>query len=251
MALKSRYKNADDIPAGLEQFYTETDDGYELQVDGLVPKATVDEFRNNNIKLQKELGKMEKTLGGVDLDEYKALKAEKQKLADQELIEAGKLDELLTQRTERLRTDYEAKFEAMQREAQEAIGKASEYENQFNTMIVENQLKDAALRNGVRPEAIEDVLYRGKRVWKRTESNGIAAYDGDTPAYGKKGSSPLSVDEWFEGLQEQAPHLFKSSSGSGAAGGAGSQGRRISRFDQDALNSNLEAIAEGRVVLGD
>jgi hypothetical protein len=118
-------------------------------------------------------------------------------------------------------------------------------------MIVENQLKDAALRNGVRPEAIEDVLYRGKRVWKRTESNGIAAYDGDTPAYGKKGSSPLSVDEWFEGLQEQAPHLFKSSSGSGAAGGAGSQGRRISRFDQDALNNNLEAIAEGRVVLGD
>jgi len=182
MALKSRYKNADDIPAGLEQFYSETDDGYELQVDGLVPKATVDEFRNNNIKLQKELGKMEKTLGGVDLEEYKALKAEKQKLADQELIEAGKLDELLTQRTERLRTDYEAKFEAMQREAQDAIGKASEYENQFNTMIVENQLKDAALRNGVRPEAIEDVLYRGKRVWKRTESNGIAAYDGDTPA---------------------------------------------------------------------
>jgi len=251
MALKSKYKSADDIPSELAGFYTEQDGEFVLQVDGLVPKTTVDEFRSNNIKLTKELAKLQENYGGVDLQEYQELKMERQKLADQELIEAGKLDELLSQRTERLRTDYESRFEKMQREAQEALDKASGYENQFNTMIVENQLKDAALKNGVRPEAIADVLARGQSVWKRTETNSIAAFDGDTPSYGKKGTNPLTVDEWFEGLQEQAPHLFKTSTGSGAAGGAGSQGRRLSRFDQDALNSNLEAIAEGRVVLGD
>lgn len=251
MALKPRYKSLDDIPSEMQGFYKEEDGEYVVAIEGLVPKATVDEFRNNNIKLSKEVAKLQETLGAVDLQEYADLKTERQKLADQELIEAGKLDELLSQRTERLRTDYESRFEKMQREQNEALEKANGYENQFNTMIVENQLKDAALKNGVRPEAIADVLARGKSIWKRTESNSIAAYDGETPLYGKKGSDPLDLGEWFEGLADQAPHLFKSSSGSGAAGGAGSQGRRISRFDQDALNSNLEAIAEGRVVLGD
>ena len=248
--MKAKYNNQDDIPSGLEQFYHEDGGEYHLQVDGLVPKSTVDEFRNNNIKLNKELQKVQDTLSNVDLDEYKTLKTERQQIADQELISAGKLDELLAQRTERLRTDYESRFEKMQADSQADKTKAQEYETQFNTMIVENQLKDAALKAGVRPEAIEDVLYRGKRVWRRTDSNGIEAYEGETPAYGKQGQ-PLTKDEWFEGLADQAPHLFKSSHGSGAAGGAGSQGRRISRFDQDALNSNLEAIAEGRVVLGD
>lgn len=251
MALKAKYNSADDIPAGLESYYVERDGEHILNVDGLVPKSTVDEFRNTNVKLSKELKKVQDTLGSVDIEEYQTLKQEKQKMADQELIEAGKLDELLAQRTERLRTDYETRFDRMQREQQEAMQKAAQYEDQFNTMIVENQLKDAALKNGVRAEALEDVLYRGKRIWKRTEGNQIAAFEGETPAYGKKGSNPLSVDEWFEDLQDQAPHLFKTSSGSGASGGVGSQGRRISRFDQDALNNNLEAIAEGRIVLGD
>lgn len=251
MALKQKYKSIEDIPSELQSFYTEQEGEFVLQVDGLVPKTTVDEFRSNNIKLTKELAKMQDAFGSVDLNEYQELKVERQKLADNELIESGKLDELLSQRTERLRTDYESRFEKMAREAHDAQEKAQGYESQFNTMIVENQLKDAALKNGVRAEALADVLARGQSIWRRTDTNGIAAYEGDTPSYDKKGSNPLSVDEWFEGLQEVAPHLFKSSTGSGAAGGAGSQGRRLSRFDQDALNNNLEAIAEGRVVLGD
>ena len=250
MALKGAYKSIDDVPEGLQDFVTEKDGEYVLQVEGMVPKANVNEFRDNNIKLQKELEKVQKKLAGVDIEEYTALKQEKQRIADQELVEAGKIDELLAVKTERMRTDFESRVEQIQREAAEAIEKANAYEDQFNTMIVDNQLKDAALKNGVRPEAIADVLARGKQVWRRTDTNEIAAYNGDTPLYGKQGKD-LDVSEWFEGLAEQAPHLFKTSSGSGAAGGAGSQGRRISRYDQDSLNANLEAIAEGRVVLGE
>jgi len=252
MALKSKYKLQDDIPEGLSNFYVEQAGEYVLQVDGMVPKATVDDFRNNNIKLNKDLESLQNKLNGVDIEEYQQLKTERQKMADQELIDAGQLDKVVLDRTERMRNDYESKLEAHIKSSKEAIQKASEYEQEFNSMIVENKLKDAAVANGVRPEALPDIMARGKRVWKRTEGQRIAAFDGETPIYGKKSADPLSVNEWFEELGDKAPHLFKSSSGSGATGGEGRGAvRRLSRSDQQSMNNNLEAIAAGKVQFND
>lgn len=248
MALKSKYKTTADIPEELSDFYVEQNGEYILQVDGMVPKATVDDFRNNNIKLTKEIEKIQNQLQGVDIEEYKQLKDERQKIADQELIDKGQLNEVVLQRTERMRTDYDSKLEQQTKIADEAVQKANNFETEFNYMIVENKLKDAAVANGVRPEALPDVMARGKRVWKRTEGQQIAAFDGETPMYGKKDSDPLSLTEWFEELGDKAPHLFKSSSGSGATGGVGSGAvRRLSRNDQDSMNNNIEAIAAGKV----
>ena len=252
MALKSKYKTQDDIPEGLSGFYKEQAGEYVLQVDGMVPKATVDDFRNNNIKLNKDLESLQSKLNGVDIEEYNNLKLEKQKMADQELIDAGQLDKVLSERTERMRNDYDSKLEIQSKLADEAIKKASDYEQEFNSMIVENKLKDAAVANGVRPEALPDVMARGRKVWKRTEGQEIAAFNGETPIYGKKSADPLSVNEWFEELGDKAPHLFKSSSGSGATGGVGSGAvRRLSRSDQASMNSNIEAIAAGKVTFND
>lgn len=252
MALKSKYKTADDIPEGLSSFYVEQNGEYVLQVDGMVPKATVDDFRNNNIQLNKELESIQSKLNNVDIDEYRQLKDEKQKMADQELIDAGQLDKVVSDRTERMRNDYDSKLEIQAKLADEAVKKASEYEQEFNSMIVENKLKDAAVANGVRSEALPDVMARGRKVWKRTEGQHIAAFDGETPIYGKKSADPLSVNEWFEELGDKAPHLFKSSSGSGATGGEGRGAvRRLSRNDQMSMNSNIEAIAAGKVTFND
>ncbi|MGB0298107.1 MAG: hypothetical protein ACPGC3_01485 [Paracoccaceae bacterium] len=70
---------------------------------------------------------------------------------------------------------------------------------------------------------------------------------GDQVVYGRKGTGPMSMDEWFGSLEEQAPHLFKSSSGGGASGGVGVSGRKVSIYDQRSLNNSLEAIAAGKV----
>ena len=83
VALKSSYTKKEDIPENLQEYYIEKDGGFHLQADGLVPKTTVDEFRNNNIKLTKELEKVQNTLNGVNVEEYKQLKEEK--------IQGGKL----------------------------------------------------------------------------------------------------------------------------------------------------------------
>jgi hypothetical protein len=61
----------------------------------------------------------------------------------------------------------------------------------------------------------------------------------------------MGMDEWFGSLEEQAPHLFKSSTGGGASGGVGISGRKISIYDHQGLSGNLEAIAAGKIQITD
>ena len=99
MALKSKVEDISELPEGLAEFYTQAEGGgYELAVEGMVPKKSLDEFRDTNIKLQKDLAKLSKTFSNVDLEEYKSLKQREQAEKDQELISAGKVDELVLHR---------------------------------------------------------------------------------------------------------------------------------------------------------
>lgn len=249
MALKAKYGAEDQIPTGLEDYYTEQDGEYVLVVDGMVDKNVVSEFRQNNINLQKQLAGLEKQMGAVDVDEYKALKAQQQKVADQELIDAGKVDELVNTRVERMQSQFEQNMTQLQGKLEETTQAANKYRENYDTLIVERTLADAAARAGVRSEAIPDVLNRARAVWSKADDDSLVAVRGDQPVYGKNGSTPISIDEWYEGLSDEAPHLFKASEGSGALGGRGSASRRVSVYDTDALSDNLENIASGKVAV--
>ena len=55
MALKAKLDSLEGLPDGVAEFYQQTESGYELAVEGMVSKDTVDQFRDNNIKLQKDM----------------------------------------------------------------------------------------------------------------------------------------------------------------------------------------------------
>lgn len=248
MALKGRVKSQDDIPAGLEEYYEAHDGGYRLKVTGLVEKGVVDEFRDNNIQLQNQLKELNSKLSGVDIEEYNALRAEKDAQRDQRLIEEGKVEELINQRVQRMSQDYDTERTNLQAQLEEVTNQASTYRQKYNDSIVEQKLVNAAARAGVRSEATTDVLNRAKQIWRNSDQGDLVAMQGDSQLYGKDGRRPLEVEEWFEGLADEAPHLFKNSEGSGALGGrGGSAGRRVSMQDQSALNANLEDIANGKI----
>ncbi|MCP5079129.1 MAG: hypothetical protein GY951_13870, partial [Psychromonas sp.] len=50
----------------MQKLYKKGDDGYELQVEGAVSKAKVDEFRDKNIALTNDLKKFD----GVDVSKW-------------------------------------------------------------------------------------------------------------------------------------------------------------------------------------
>ncbi len=53
MALKIKFQSKDEIPAELLGLYAERDGAWVLDVEGVVEKAKLDEFRNTNVVLLK------------------------------------------------------------------------------------------------------------------------------------------------------------------------------------------------------
>src|SRR6266496_6524142 len=60
--------------------------------------------------------------------------------------------------------------------------------------------------------------------------------DGKTVRYGRDGLTPMTLEEWVDAQVSDAPHLFESNAGSGAAGnGSGGGGGRPQGLQKNPL----------------
>ncbi len=66
MALKFKFKSKDEIPAEHLNLYVERDGAFVLDAEGAVEKAKLDEFRTNNVNLQKQLTDLSKRFEGIE-----------------------------------------------------------------------------------------------------------------------------------------------------------------------------------------
>ena len=209
MALKSRYATAAEIPADQKPFYVEKDGVFILDAEGVVEKGKLDEFRNNNIALQKRLD----AFSGIDPEEHKKL-AEAAKKADEEKLKAaGNFDKLLEQRTTAMKADYDKKL------ADEAA-KAALASKKLEQVLINDAISTAALAKGIRNSALPDVKNRGKVVFKLDGDKVVAIGDDGQPRFDTTGQ-PMTIEKWMDALATDAPHLFEESKGGGAPPGGG------------------------------
>lgn len=189
--------------------------------------AQVSGLKNKNSEL---LGKLKesteslKRFEGIDPD---AVKTILQRFSDDEeaqLIAAGKIDEVLDKRTERLRADVDKQIKA----ANERAEKAEAFSSKFRDRVLGDAIRSAALKAGALPEASDDLILRAKGTFRLNDEGEAVAVDANGDVlFGKDGKTPLTPVEWAESLKETAPHLFPRAEGSGAgghkpAGGGGS-----------------------------
>lgn len=236
MTLKAVIDDISLLPNALREFYVEQDGKFLLNVEGLVPKARLDEFRENNIKLVQERDELRQRYDGIDETKARELLAKAQNEKDKKLIEAGKVDELLAQRVEAMRADYEERL------ASEST-KTSNLQEKLESLLIDGALRDAASKAGVRASAIEDVLLRGRVAFKLVDGK-AALVENNEVVYSKTGE-PVSMTDWVSALTTQAPHLFEPNSGAGSRGGAPSAlGQKfIEAGDVKGFLSNLTDIA--------
>ena len=212
MALKFKFKSKDEIPAEQAGLYVERDGAFVLDAEGAVEKAKLDEFRSNNLTLQKQLAELTQRFEGIEPDQVKALMAEKQKLEEAKHLKEGEVEKLLESRTRSLKSDLEKQITGLATERDSLTARLVEIEiNQGVTM--------AATKRGLRPSAIPDAVARARKVFQLVSGVPTAFEpDGKTVRYVRYGVTPLTLDEWAEGLTTEAPHLFESSAGGGAVG---------------------------------
>ena len=98
MPLKFRFKSRDEIPTDHLPFYAERDGGWMLDVDGVVEKSKLDEFRTNNLTLIKERDELKQRFEGIDPDEVRKLAEEKRRLEEAQQIKAGEVEKVIETR---------------------------------------------------------------------------------------------------------------------------------------------------------
>jgi len=204
------------IPEGMEQFYQAKDDGkFVLKVEGLPQpedktnevtelKTKLDEFRNNNRDLFSQLEKLK----GTDT--------------------SSQIDELVKQAVA-------ANTQKLQTVEQEKAALAAQLEE----VIISDKLKEAAIKYGVAETALQDVLNRGKATFvvkdgKPLPKSGAVDSDGNV----------LSPEAWVKALTTEAPHLFKTTQGTGAKRPIGNFTQTTDRTAAQKISSGLAALTK-------
>lgn len=222
-----------ELPADHKSLYVERDGAWYLDVEGVVPKERLEEFRTNNRNLTKENAELKKKIADIDFDDIEDLKAKRKEIEDGH-IKGKKAEEILEQRTKEMKAAHDKALTAEKARAEKAEGDLAR-------LKINDAALSVAMKKGLLPSATEDLTVRAQAVFKLKDGK-PTAFQGEAELYGISGG-PLTVEEWVDGLTKNAPHLFKSSTG-GGAGGAGSGGGATggpNPFSKDGFNLTRQA----------
>lgn len=174
---------------------------------------------------------------GIDPQAVRTILANFASTEEASLIAAGKVDEVLAKRTERMKAGFESETQKERAAREAAEARASK----FSKRVFENGIRAAASEAGLHQYAVEDALYRAAATFALDDDGNPAAADG---VYGKDGK-PLTLKEWFADQKEKAPHWFPAQpGGSGASQSkAPTGGRTIRQAAFDALTPKERAAA--------
>lgn len=254
--LKLSYSTKEEIPEGSASLYGEKEGKWLLLLeDNVVPKAQLDEFRTNNIELLKakdSLSKQLKTFDGVDLDKYTTALKKIQDSDDQNLLDAGKVDELVEKRVERMKSDFDGKSSALGVKIDGLVDENATLKVQLSDVLINSQINQAINEIGrPRDGAIQDIIRRGKALYQIVDGKPTPIGPDGNTVFGKDGKQALTFKEWATGLMESAGFLFETATGGGAtgnsSGNSGVKSKIINSGDIEAFGNNLADIAAGKV----
>ena len=179
--------------------------GTEGETDTLVAEDQAKTFTQEDLdrivadRIAREQRKFEKKISGIDLDEAKALKAEKEALNVERLRERGDFDTILKQTVEKKDAEIQT------------------YKSKLQQTLVDGAIVGAAgNNNAVNPDQVAMLLKRSARL---SDDGAVEVLDvNGLPRYNDKGDL-LSVNEMVSEFLTVNPHFVRASQG-----GSGSQG---------------------------
>ena len=235
MALKYKYAKREEVPVEHQSFYVEREGVFCLDAEGATDKVKADEMRSHNVELRKKLEELEVRFNGIDPDQVRQLSAEKERLEEEQRLKDGKFQEVLETRLKNAKGEWDKERKTLTEDRDTLTSR-------LTAIQIDQGVTTAATRRGLRPTAIPDITARARLVFRLV--NGVPRAfeaDGTTVRYGKDGVSPMTLEEWVEAQVADAPHLFESNAGGGAAsngagGAAGSQRSVKNPFRKESWN---------------
>lgn len=236
MPLQRELETLDGVDATLAEHYTQDPSSgkFVLQVEGMVPKARLDEFRNNNNALMRERDSLRVEFDefreqiGATPEEIQELRSLADSIKDKKIFDEDGIEALVEKRISSLKAEKDSEIRNRDKQIKELAQDRELWAHKYQRTVIDRELTDAAIKAGVKPSALTDVILRGQGMWNLNDDGRIVAKDqhGDL-VYGADGVTLMSAEEWMQTkLREAAPHFFEASGGGGANGGGGPGGSR-------------------------
>jgi hypothetical protein len=243
----------------IAQFYTQTDTGqFILNVEG----ANGYELENTT-NLKTALGKERANASEAmkKLKSYEGLDADQAREAMEKMAEMADFDP-----EKKVEEAMKARETQMLRQHEKAVSGMKEENSALLSQLEQNLITSAATKAIAESQGSVDLLLphvaRQTRM-RRTESGNFIAEVVDTdgnPRIGDANGNPMTIPQLVDEMRA-SDSFARAFDGSGATGsgatnntapsGTAGRSRTISRFDQDSLNANIEAIASGEATIGD
>ena len=231
----------DNLPEGIKEHYAQDGDNYVLQTDS---NDKIDEFRNNNRTLYRENEELKKRQAEFEKQLAESQK-EVQQRTEKELLNEGRIDELLDKRTEAMRQSYEEKINQLAQQYQSA-------EQTLDIHIIENQIRDAAIKAHARNDRAVDHIIRAIKPQLKREGTSAVRVDGQGNAVmGSDGKTPQGIPDLVEELRASDSFLFAESTGSGANGGQNATQNGKKRIRRSEIGKYITEVAKGEVEIVD
>ncbi|MDD3885231.1 MAG: hypothetical protein PHW66_09975 [Gallionella sp.] len=227
----------------------------ELDIDQILAenqklKSKVNEFRNTNISLKKQMEEF-----SSKIPEFESMR-ESLEEKERELLKAkGKTEEALQSQIEQMRKKFEDEknsWESRQRQIEE---QARAYEDRYKNLQMDQRNGEVALKSGVQKGALPYVLNDIRQFFEMDDDGKMVPREENR--FDTSTGKEWTLETWIEKYRDEKPFLFEGSTGSGAVGGrsASRTPRRITRqqFQREAGRDPemLKGIAEGKILVDD
>jgi hypothetical protein len=201
-------------------------------------------LKNKNTELlqeKKEVMKKLKEIGDLDVPAAREALEFLQKDERARLVKEGKIDELLAKETSQLKTDYETRLEELNTQLEESRNESAIHKKKYETKMVEDAIRTAALEAGIRPEALVDVLLRGGSVFSLGDDGSVEARDSQNKLIKNDDDMILNPTNWIDSLKKTSPHYWPPSVGADLTGvDASDKADMQKRMDKAIKDGNMD-----------
>jgi hypothetical protein len=245
MALKAKLSKDEHAALAdlLKEHYKEQDGTFYLE--GLVEagptQAQIKQFRESAINAQKEATELRQRYQDVDVEEYLKLKdeASRKKPIDSD---AAQLE--IIKQIEAATKPLTKRLQVIEDEKQELL-------REKQATLFHKTITDAAMKAGVIPDHLDDVVNRARTYGFTVQENAVKALRGNEPIVDEKSGETVTLEGW---LKQMPAAFYGRTSGAGTAGGNQQgrgelRGRVLHDPDPVAFGRNAEKIAKGDVIV--
>jgi hypothetical protein len=202
--------------------------------------------------LKKAQGNL-KQFEGMDVEQIKSMMSQINQSEEMKLIAEGKFDEVLQKRMDTVTAEHGEKVSSLEKALEESQNNANKYKTTLEKNTISDSVRAEALKAGVLPEALDDIIRRGLDIFSIDDSGKIEARDSNGQLL-QVDDLLVTPERFVESLKKTSKHYWGTSQGAGAEGNRGDGNKGSGAGDGSSLedvvssegNFDLEAYRKKR-----